>query len=187
MIPATQLRAGMKIMHRGELCRVQEIEHITPGKGRGMVQAKLKNLKNNSNIEYRFRSDEKVEVIRVEEHEMEYLYSTGDEYYFMNTRTYEQIPLTEDLLGNAINYLVPNAIFTIEFFEGKPIGVNLPTTIDLKVIETEPPLKGATISGSPKPAKLETGVIVQVPPFIETGEIVRIDPSQNKYLERVKK
>jgi len=187
MIAATQLRVGNKIIHKGELCRVQDIDHITPGKGRGMIQAKMKNLITNANIEYRFRSDEKVDVVRVEEHEMEYLYPTGDQYFFMNTETYEQIPLTEETLGNAVNYLIPNARVTIEFFEGKAIGINLPSTIDLEVIETDPPLKGATVSGSLKPAKLETGVTVQVPPFIEVGEKIKIDPSQNKYLERVKK
>jgi len=187
MIPAIQLRAGNKILHKGELCRIQEIDHVTPGKGRAHIQAKMKNLITDSNIEYRFRSDEKVELIRVEEHEMEYLYSTGEHYYFMNTETFEQIPLTEENLGDAINYLIPNTRFTVEFYEGKPIGITLPSSLDLKVTDTEPPMKGATVSGSLKPATLETGVVIQVPPFIERGEIIRIDPSQNKYLERVKK
>jgi elongation factor P len=186
MISATQLRAGMVIMHEGNLCRVMSTLHVTPGKGRGMMQVKLRNLRTGNSFEYRFRSDDRVERAELEEHEMEFLYASGDSYHFMNTETYEQVALTRDDLGGAVDYLTPNARITMEFHEHRPVGVELPTTVDLKVVETPPGLKGATASNSPKPATLETGLQTQVPQFVNVGDVVRIDTAEGKYLERAK-
>lgn len=186
MIAATQIKRGMTIKHNGELYRVFAFQHITPGNWRGMVQTKLKSLKTGSIIEHRFRSEDKVEQAYLETHEMEYLYTDGTDYYFMNTETFEQIHLPKELLGDAIRYLIPNIRLQVEFYEGRSIGVEMPGSVDLKVVSTEPSLKGATVSNVNKPATLETGLVIQVPPFINEGELIRVDTSEGKYLERVK-
>jgi len=186
MIQATQLRSGMAILHEGNLCRVLSVQHITPGNWRGMVQAKLRNLKSGNSFEYRFRSEDRVEKADLEEHEMEFLYASGDEYHFMNTDTYDQVAITREDLGQAVDYLVPNTKVLVEFYEHRPVGVELPITVDLKVVETQPGMKGATASNSGKPAVLETGLQVSVPQFIDVGDIVRIDTAEGKYLERAK-
>ncbi len=186
MIVATQLRAGMTILHNGAPCKVLEVTHVVQQQRRGIIQARLRNLIDNSVIEHRFRSDEKVERAILEQHEMEYIYSTDGEYYFMNTETYEQIAIPKDLLGDAIYYLKPNTRFTVEFYEGRPVGVEPPLVVELKVVETQPYMKGATAASSSKPAKLETGLTVNVPPFIEVGDVVRIDTREGKYIERAK-
>ncbi len=134
--------------------------------------------------EHRFSSEDRVEKAALEEHEMEYLYDDGEYFYFMNSENYEQMHLTKDLLGDATNYLIPQLKVTVEFYEGKPMSVELPATVDLKVIETEPGLKGATVSNVTKPAKLETGLIVQVPPFITEGEKIRVNTAEGTYQER---
>ncbi len=186
MIVATQLRAGMTIIHKGAPCKVLEVTHVIQQQRRGMIQAKLRNLVDNSTIEYRFRSDEKVERAILEQHEMEYIYSTDGEYYFMNTETYEQIALTEELLGDSIYYLKPNTRFTVEFYEGRPVGVEPPLVVELTVVDTQPYLKGATAASSSKPATLETGLVVNVPAFIEVGDVIRVDTREGKYIERAK-
>ena len=186
MIQATQLRSGMAILHEGNLCRVLSVQHITPGNWRGMVQAKLRNLKSGNSFEYRFRSEDRVEKADLEEHEMEFLYASGDEYHFMNTDTYDQVAITREDLGQAVDYLVPNTKVLVEFYEHRPVGVELPITVDLKVVETQPGMKGATASNSGKPAVLETGLQVSVPQFIDVGDVVRIDTAEGKYLERAK-
>jgi elongation factor P len=186
MIQATQLRAGMAVLHEGNLCRVLSVQHITPGNWRGMVQAKLRNLKTGNSFEYRFRSEDRVERADLEQHEMEFLYASGDEHHFMNTGTYEQVALRREDLGAAIDYLIPNIRVMVEFYEGRAVGVELPLTVDLKVVDTPPGLKGATASNSGKPATLETGLLIQVPQFIEVGEVVRVDTAEGKYLERAK-
>src|SRR5579885_3118291 len=170
MITSTQLRPGMVIKFNNDLFSVFKMEHRTPGNLRGFVQVKMRNLRSGTMIEHRFSSEDRVERANLEEHEMEYLYDDGEFYYFMNTETFEQMHLTKDLLGEAVNYLVPQLRVTVEFYEGKPISVELPPTVDLTVVETEPGLKGATVSNVTKPAKLETGLVVQVPPFINQGE-----------------
>lgn len=185
-IPATQMKRGMTILHNGDLYRVFETQHITPGNWRGMVQTKLRNLRSGSMIEHRFRSEERVERAILEQKEMEYMYSDNTDYHFMDTENYEQIHLSKELLGDAVLYLVPNIRIQIEFHEGRPIGIDLPPSVDLKVVETEPWLRGATVSNVNKPATLETGLVIQVPPFITTGEMIRVDTSEGKYLERVK-
>ena len=186
MIPATQLRAGMAIVHEGNLCRVMKVQHITPGNWRGMVQVKLRNLKTGNSLEYRFRSEDRVERASLEQHEVEFLYKDGDGFHFMNTETYEQFALTGDLLGDNVYYLIPNIKIQMEFNEGNPVGIDLPLTVDLKVVATDPGLKGATATNSGKPATLETGLVVQVPQFISEGETIRVDTAEGKYLERAK-
>ena len=186
MIQATQLRAGMAIIHEGNLCRVLSVYHLTPGNWRGMVQAKLRNLRSGNSFEHRFRSEDRLEKADLEEHEMEFLYGSGDDYHFMNTDTYEQVAIHKDDLGDAVNYLTPNIKVMVDFYEHRPVGVALPTTVDLKVVETPPGMKGATASNSGKPAVLETGLQVMVPQFIDVGEVVRIDTTEGKYLERAK-
>ncbi len=186
MIQATQLRAGMAILHEGNLCRILSVQHITPGNWRGMVQAKLRNLKSGNSFEYRFRSEDRVAKADLEEHEMEFLYASGDDFHFMNTDTYDQVAITREDLGQAVDYLVPNTRVMVEFYEHRPVGVELPLTVDLRVVETQPGMKGATASNSGKPAVLETGLQVNVPQFIDVDDVVRIDTAEGKYLERAK-
>ena len=186
MIQAILLRPGMAILHGGNFCRVMTVQHMTPGNKRGFVQAKLRNLQTGNSFEYRFRSEDRIEKADLEEREMEFLYASGDEYHFMNTETYEQVVLTPDTLGEAVKYMTPNTRLMVEFFEERAIGIDLPTTVDLKVVETPPGMKGATASGSGKPATLETGLQVTVPQFVEIGEVVRVDTTEGKYLERAK-
>jgi len=183
-IPATQLRPGMIIKHNNDLHAVFSVEHRTPGNLRAFIQAKLRNLRTGAMFEHRFRSPDPIEKINVDEVQMEYLYNDGDAYYFMNTENYEQIHLTKDILGEAVDYLTPNLEIRVEFFDGKPVGIELPQTVDLKVIETEPGLKSATASSVTKPAKTETGLVVQVPPFINEGETIRVDTAEGTYLSR---
>jgi elongation factor P len=184
MIPATQLRPGMVIKFNKELFSVFKMEHRTPGNLRGFVQAKMRNFKTGTMIEHRFSSEDKVERASLEQQEMEYLYDDGEYYYFMNTTTFEQMHLMKDLLGDAVNYLIPQLHVNVEFYEGKPISVELPPSVDMTVVETEPGLKGATVSNVTKPAKLETGLVVQVPAFIGEGEKIRVSTSEAAYLER---
>ncbi len=184
MIAATQMRPGMVIKFNNDLFSVFSVNHRTPGNLRGFVQAKMRNLRNGSMIEHRFSSEDRVERALLEEHEMEYLYDDGEYYYFMNTENFEQMHLTRDILGDAISYLIPQLRVNVEFYEGKPISVELPPTVDLTVIETEPGLKSATASNVTKPAKLETGLVVQVPPFISTGEKIRVSTAEGTYQER---
>ena len=186
MINATQLRPGMIIIHEGDLYRVTSVKHLTPGNKRGFMQTKLKNLKTGLGTEYKFRSEDRVEQATLETRMMQYLYEEGDLRIFMDTETFDQISLGEEEIGELLSYLLPNQVMEIEFFEGKPVGISPPSTVELQVVETEPTLKGATASASYKPAKLETGVTIQVPPFIQVGDRVRVDPSDGKYLERVK-
>jgi elongation factor P len=183
-IPATQLRPGMIIKHNNDLHSVFSVEHRTPGNLRAFIQAKLRNLRTGAMFEHRFRSADAVDRIVVDEVTMEYLYNDGTDYHFMNTENYEQINLTRDLLGDAVDYLIPNLQIQVEFHEGKPVGIELPQTVELTVIETEPGLKSATASSVTKPAKLETGLVVQVPPFINQGEKIRVDTSEGAYLSR---
>jgi elongation factor P len=184
MISATQLRPGMVIRFNNELFSIFSVFHRTPGNLRGFVQAKMRNLRNGSMIEHRFASEDRVERAVLEEHEMEYLYDDGEYYYFMDTENFEQMHLTKEILGDAIQYLVPQLRVQVEFYEGKPISVELPPTVDLTVVETEPALKGATVSNVTKPAKLETGIVVQVPPFINQGDKIRVNTVEGTYLER---
>src|SRR5580704_17985039 len=184
MISSTQLRPGMVIKFNNELYTIFKTEHRTPGNLRGFVQAKMRSLRSGSMTEHRFSSEDKVEKAILEEHEMEYLYDDGEYYYFMNTENYEQMHLTKELLGDSTDYLIPQLKVSVEFYEGKPISVDLPATVDTTVVETEPGLKGATVSNVTKPAKMETGLVVQVPAFITEGEKIRVNTSEGTYQER---
>jgi elongation factor P len=144
----------------------------------------MRNFRTGTMIEHRFSSEDKLEKASLDEHEMEYLYDDGEYYYFMNTETYEQMHLTKDLLGDATNFLIANLKVDVQFYEGKPLSVDLPPTVDLTVVETEPGIKGATVSNVTKPAKLETGLVVQVPPFIVEGEKIRVSTAESAYMER---
>ena len=185
-IPATQIRRGMVILFEGKLCKVMDFRHHTPGNLRAMVQTKLRNIRNGSSFEHRFRSADTVERAMLEQHEMEYLYSDGTQHHFMNTENYEQTALNEDDLGDMAQWLAPGLRIQAEFYEGQPIGVTLPPSLELTVTSTEPTVKGATVSNVNKPAILENGVSIQVPPFVNAGDRIRVDPIEGRYMERVK-
>lgn len=185
-IPATQLRVGMLVKRDDDLFRIMTLAHITPGNKRGLIQTKLRNLRLGTQTEVRFRSDESVERVSLEQQEMEYLYEGDGLFHFMNTETYDQITLSRDDLGSAVDYLVPNVRIQVEFYEGSPIGVSLAKTIDLTVSETQPGLKGATATNQLKPATLETGLVVQVPPFVNAGDVIRVDTDTGQYISRAK-
>lgn len=183
---ATELRKGMVVRHEKELYRVLTMQHITPGNWRGMVQTRLRNIRSGSNTEVRFRSEDDVEKIMLDTKKMQYLYHDHEGYHFMDTDSYEQIALADDVLGDSMSYVLPDTTVDMEWVEDAPIGVELPTSVDLKVVETAPGIKGATASAQRKPAKLETGIVVQVPSFIEEGELVRVSTQDGAYLERAK-
>jgi elongation factor P len=183
-IPATQMRPGMIIKHNNELHAVFSVEHRTPGNLRAFIQAKLRNLRTGAMFEHRFRSPDPIDRVIVDEISMEFLYNDGDDYYFMDTTNYEQTNLKRDTLGDAVEYLTANLQITVSFFDGVPVGIDLPMTVELTVVETEPGLKSATASSVTKPAKLETGLTVQVPPFINEGEKIRVDTAEGTYLSR---
>jgi elongation factor P len=185
-IPATQIRRGMVILFEGKLCKVIEFRHHTPGNLRAMVQTKLRDLRTGNSFEHRFRSADTIEKASLEQHDMEYLYSDGSQHHLMNTESYEQIGLSEEDLGDAAQWLMPGIKIQVEFYEGQPIGVELPASMELTVTRTEPSLKGATISNVNKPATLENGVTIQVPPFVNEGDRIRVDPSEGRYMERAK-
>jgi elongation factor P len=185
-IPATQIRKGMVIVFEGEPCKVVDFRHHTPGNLRAMVQTKLRNLRSGSSFEHRFRSADTIERATLEQSEMEYLYSDGTQHHFMNTENFEQIALNEEDLGDAAQWLMPGLKLEVEFYEGAPIGIELPDSLELTVVQTEPSLKGATVSNVNKPATLENGVTIQVPPFINEGDKLRVNPSESRYIERAK-
>jgi len=185
-ISATQIRRGMVILFNGDLCKVMEFRHHTPGNLRAMVQAKLRNIKTGSSFEHRFRSNDSVERASLEQHEMEYMYSDGSHHHFMNPENYEQVALSEEELGDAAPWLTPGLKLQAEFYEGAPIGIDLPPSMELTVTRTEPSMKGATVSNVNKPATLENGVTVTVPPFVNEGDRIRVDPTEGRYIERAK-
>jgi elongation factor P len=184
MISATQLRPGMVIIFNKDLFQVFKMEHRTPGNLRGFVQVKMRNFKTGTMIEHRFSSEDKVERASLDEQEMEFLYDDGEYFHFMNTETYEQMHLMKDILGDATNYLIPQLKVNVEFYEGKAVSVELPPSVDMTVVQTEPGLKGATVSNVTKPATLDTGLVVQVPAFINEGEKIRVSTADASYLER---
>jgi elongation factor P len=184
MITATQLRPGMVIKFNNELYSIFNMQHRTPGNLRGFVQVKMRRLSSGSMSEHRFSSEDRVERAILDEVVMEYLYDDGESYHFMNSETFDQMHLSREMLGDAVNYLIPQLKVTVVFYEGSPISVEMPPSVDLKVIETEPSIKGATVSNVTKPAKLETGLVVQVPPFISEDEVIRVSTADAAYLER---
>lgn len=184
MIPASQMRVGMCILFEGDIVRVMNVQHVTPGNWRGFVQARMRNLKSGNSFEHRFGSTEKVERAILDTMPMEYLYSDPSGHHFMNQETYEQVSLEDEVLGDSMLYLLPNTVIKIDFYEERAVGIELPNTVALEVVETEPGMKGATASSSYKPAKLETGLMINVPPFIEVGTRILVDTREDKYLSR---
>lgn len=184
MISVNDLRTGVTLELDGEVWSVVEFLHVKPGKGAAFVRTKLKNVRTGAVSERTFRAGERVPRARIETKQMQYLYSGGDEYHFMDTETFEQTSLRASTLEGAVNYLKENMVIGIQFYEGEPIGVDLPTAVELEVTETEPGFKGDTATGGTKPATLETGLVVQVPLFIEQGDILKIDTRTGEYLSR---
>lgn len=183
-VQATRLRKGMLIKYDGNLCRVVELQHITPGNKRGHVQCRMRDIRSGRLLDNKFRAEDDVERAILDEHEMQFLYRDGDQFYFMNTETFEQIHLGLDVLGDSAPYLLPDATINVEFFEDEPVGIHLPVTVDLKVADTVPGIKGATASAQIKPATLETGLVVNVPSFVDTGDTIRVNTETGEYLGR---
>ena len=174
----------MLIKLEGELYRVLELSHLTPGNKRGHVQCRLRGLRNSRLIDHKFRSEDDVERAVLDEVEMQFLYRDGDIFHFMETATYEQVHLTQETLGDSALYLLPEALIRVEKYEDKPVGIELPPTVDLKVADVVPGIKGATASAQVKPARLETGLVVNVPAFVNTGDVVRVSTETGEYLSR---
>ena len=175
----------MCVLHNNEVCSIMSVTHRTPGNLRAFVQVRMRNLKNGNSFEHRFASTESVERAILDTIPMEYLYSDGDMHHFMSQENYEQVTLSNDALGDTLLYILPNSVIKVDFYEGMPVGVELPNTVILEIVETEPGMKGATASSSYKPAKMQTGLVVQIPPFVEAGAKIEIDTRENKYLRRV--
>lgn len=186
LISATALRAGTIINYNNDLWRVMNVVHVTPGNWRGMVQTKLRNIRSGTQTEHRFRSEDKVERVTFEQHEMEYLYESDGRYTFMNVESYEQVELDGDTLGDAVHYLTPNCRIEVEFHEESPMGVELPKTVNLRIVDTAPGLKSATVTNVTKPATMETGLIVNVPNFVENDEVITVSTETGEYLGRAK-
>ena len=185
-IPATQIRRGMVIVFEGDPCRITEFRHHTPGNLRAMVQAKLKNLRSGSNFEHRFRAADTITKASLETHNLEFLYQGGDTYHFMNTENYDQLEMDSETLGDGAQWMQPGMKIVAEYYDGRPIAIDLPNAIELEIVETAPVMKSATKNASSKPAKLENGVSVNVPEFISSGERIRVNPNTGEYLDRAK-
>ncbi len=185
MIAATQLKVGMVIMHNNKPHRVTNVLHVTPGNWRGMVQTRLVNIETGSNAEHRFRSEDKVVKANMEQHSLQYSYRAATTFHFMNTESYEMIDLPADVLGDAVNYLVEGMKIDADYFDGRVVGIELPMFVELKVKETTPNIKGAAVQNTSKPALLETGHEIKVPPYIESGDRVKIDTRTGEFVERV--
>ena len=183
-IPATQMRPGMIIKHNNDLHLVFTVEHRTPGNLRAFIQAKLRNIRTGAMFVERFRSPDPIDRVVVDEVKMEFLYNDGDDYYFMDMESFEQTHLKRETLGDAVDYLLPNLTIAVSFHDGKAVGIELPNVVEMTVVETEPGIKSATASSVTKPAKLETGLVVQVPPFINEGEKIRVDTAEGAYMSR---
>jgi elongation factor P len=182
---ATRIRKGHLILHEGSLCRVLDTYHITPGNKRAHVQCKLRDLRTGRLVDYKFRAEDDVERASLDEREMQFLYRDGDMFNFMDTSSYEQVHLTRETLGDQALYLLPEALIRIDMYEGQPVGIELPPTVDLTVVDTVPGIKGATAAAQVKPATLETGLVVNVPAFVNAGDVVRINTETGEYLSRV--
>jgi elongation factor P len=183
-IQATRVKKGMLIKMGEDLYRILEFQHVTPGNLRGFVRVKMRNIRNGALADNRFRSEDTVERATLDEREMQYLYQDGDSFYFMDTATFDQVHISSEALGDSVSYLKPEMTINVEFYGSEPVGVELPQTVDLKVTETAPGIKGATASAQVKPATLETGLVVNVPPFVNTGDKVRVSTETGEYLSR---
>ena len=185
-LPATQIRRGMVIVFEGDPCRIIEFRHHTPGNLRAMVQAKLKNLRSGNNFEHRFRADDQLHKADMETHELQFLYKGGDSYHFMNTENYEQLEMDDETLGDNAPWMQDNMMVIVEFYNGKPMSVQLPQFLNLTITDTAPVMKTATKTASSKPAVLSNGVTINVPEFIASGERVRVNPNTGEYMDRAK-
>jgi elongation factor P len=185
-IVATNIRRGMSIIFNGEPVRIIEFHHHTPGNLRAMVHAKMKRLRTGVTVEHRFRATDTVEVAILETHDLQYLYHDGSSYHFMNNETYEQFEMDAEALGDAAQWMTDGMNVVAEYYDGSPIGIELPNSLTLEIVETSPVMKSATKTSSYKPAKLSNGVSVNVPEFIQTGEKVRVNPNTGEYLDRAK-
>ncbi len=186
MLSTSNFRNGLKIEVEGEPYAIVEFQHVKPGKGGAFVRTKLKGIKTGSVIDRTFRSGEKFNEPNMEEREMQYLYASGGQYFFMDNKTYEQIALTEGNLGEGRKYLKENMPVKILLYNEKPIGVEVPMFVELKIVKTDPGVRGDTASGGTKPATLETGAVIKVPLYMNEGEIIKVDTRTGEYIERVR-
>ena len=183
-LQATRMKKGMLIKMGDDLLRVLDLQHVTPGNLRGFVRVRFRNIRTNALNDQKLRSEDTVERAVLDEKQMQYLYKDGDSYHFMDTETYEQMHISAEALGDSVNYIMPDATIAVEFYGSEPVGIELPPTVDLKVVDTVPGIKGATASNQIKPATLETGLVVNVPPFVNTGDVVRVNTETGEYLSR---
>ena len=183
-VQSTRLRKGMLIKLHDDLYRVMDVTHLTPGKGKAFVQSRMRSVKAGTLLDHKFRSAEFVERAVLDDREMQFTYRDGEAFHFMDLETYEQLEMTAETLGDSVNYLLPEATIKVSLFEGEPVGLDLPMTVDLKVEETAPAIRGATANAQLKPATLETGLVVQVPPFISNGDMVRVNTETGEYQSR---
>lgn len=185
MISSNDFKTGLTIKFEGAIYSIVEFQHVKPGKGAAFVRTKLKNLKTGTIIENSFRAGEKVPKAHIERKKMQYLYFDGNDYVFMDNETYEQLSLSQDVLGENTKFIKENMSIEILFHENEIMGVEVSNFVNLEVVETEPGIKGDTASGGSKPATLETGAVVQVPLFVEQGDIIKVDTRSSEYVERV--
>ena len=178
------MKKGMLIKIDNDLFRVLELQHVTPGNLRGFVRVKFRNIRTGTLSDQKLRSEDTVERATLDERQMQYLYQDGDDYYFMDTQSFEQIHISSEALGDSVHYLKSEMTIDVEFYGTEPVGIELPVTVDLKVTDTAPGIKGATASAQVKPATLETGLVVQVPPFVNPGDSVRVSTETGEYLSR---
>jgi elongation factor P len=183
-LQATRMKKGMLIKIGEDLFRVLELQHVTPGNLRGFVRVRFRNIRTGALADQKLRSEDTVERAVLDERQMQYLYKDGDAYHFMDTETYEQMHMSAEALGESVNFIMPEATIAVEFYGSEPVGIELPVTVDLKVVDTVPGIKGATASNQIKPATLETGLVVNVPPFINPGDVVRVSTETGEYLSR---
>jgi elongation factor P len=183
-IQATRLKKGNLVKLGEDLFRVLELQHVTPGNLRGFVRVKFRNIRTGNLSDQKLRSEDTIERATLDEREMQYLYKDGDSFHFMDTTSFEQLHIDAEALGESVNYLIPDALIKVEFYGNEPVGIELPPTVDLTVEDTAPGIKGATASNQIKPARLETGLVVNVPPFVNTGDKVRINTDTGEYLSR---
>jgi elongation factor P len=183
-LQATRLKKGMLVKMDQDLFRVLELQHVTPGNLRGFVRVKMRNIRNGTLSDQKLRSEDTVERATLDERQMQYLYQDGEDYYFMDTSSYEQIHINSEALGESVNYLKAEMTIQVEFYGTEPVGIELPLTVDLKVVDTAPGIKGATASNQVKPATTETGLVVSVPPFINTGDMIRVSTETGEYQAR---
>ena len=178
------MRKGTLVKIGNDLFRVLELQHVTPGNLRGFVRVKFRNIRSGTLSDQKLRSEDFVERATLDEREMQYMYNDGADYYFMDTSSYEQIHISSEALGDSVSYLIPEMTISVEFYGTEPVGIELPQTVDLEVKDTPPAIKGATANAQLKPATLETGLVVQVPPFINTGDKIRVSTESGEYMAR---